>query len=185
MARSDCALNLRTLFATLQALLTSCIQVSQASNITASSTVLPSGTVQRNTTAANSLDESQTTTLASNIFTSALQNSSVSVEGKTSTFLWYSTSLGFGGTTTLPSTTSVISNYSSTRITTSPTTVLVVRGLPDGKVIAVIAGILGALLLILLGVILWNLCIVHSVERRPASSRVEPSDMSHSASELL
>lgn len=184
MARSDCALNLRTLFATLQALLTSCIQVSQASNITASSTVLPSGTVQRNTTA-NSLYESQTTTLASNIFTSVLQNSSVSVKGKTSTFLWYSTSLGFGGTTTLPSTTSVTSNYSSTRITTSPTTVLVVTGLPDGKVIAVIAGILGALLLILLGVILWNLCIVHSVERRPASSRVEPSDMSHSASELL
>lgn len=134
------------------ALLTSCIQVSQASNITSSSTVLPSGTVQRNTTA-NSSYESQTTTLASNIFTSVLQNSSVSVKGKTSTFLWYSTSLGFGGTTTLPSTTSVTSNYSSTRITTSPTTVLVVTGLPDGKVIAVIAGILGALLLILLGVI--------------------------------
>lgn len=46
------------------------------------------------------------------------------------------------------------SNYTTTSST--PTTVLVVKGLPDGKVIAVLAGILGAALLILLGMIVSN-----------------------------
>lgn len=61
---------------------------------------------------------------------------------------------------------------------------LIVRGLPDVKVIAVIAGILGVILLILLGIIVWHLCFVQTLERRP-SSRVQPSEVSGSVSELF
>jgi len=77
-----------------------------------------------------------------------------------------------------------VSEFNYTTTLATPTTVLIVKGLPSVKVVAAIAGVLGAILLILLAVIVWNLCIAEVVLTR-RSSRVVPSDTTEGVSEVI
>ena len=138
------------------ALLASRIQITQASNstISPSSLVVLSSTIQYNITAnSSSLYETQTASTRTNVIPS-VSPSSVANGSKSSAFTRYSNSMTATEVTasvTEPTISIMQSNYTTTSST--PTTVLTVKGLPDGKVIAVLAGILGAALLILLGII--------------------------------
>lgn len=183
MVWNDCPLHLQFLFKLTQAvfvLLLNRCQVTKASNITASSNfvVLPSWTTRTFT----SLHITQTTNIAKIGNSSSIINQSVpSIAKSTSVFSIFPTSLSTK-TRALPETTISVTQFSDA---VTPTTAIIVTGLPDEKIVFVIAGILGAILVILFGTILWNLCIPLYILRRRPSSRVGPSDVIRNVSELV
>lgn len=194
MSWNDCSHNFEIMFTLLQAILAllgSRIQVTQASSATLSpiSLVSPSSTIMQhnNTASSASLYATKMVSFTTNVNTTSYVSltPSTSSRRESSLFSRYTKTVTLSKTVVLPTTTTSVtqSNFTSTPAipTATPATVI---GLPDGKVIAAIAGILGAILLILFGIIVWSLCIVQTLERRP-SSRVQPSKMSGSVSELV
>lgn len=143
--------------AVLALLLSNRNQVTEGATITVSpsSLGLHSLTIQRNiTTSSASLYEPKTTTLTTNVVSSVNFTSSASPAVKRSIlFSRYTKTVSSTVTTAFPTTRISVTQSNYTTTPTVPTTVLTVKGLPDGSVIAVMAGILGAILLILFGII--------------------------------
>lgn len=80
-----------------------------------------------------------------------------------------------------------VTQYKHTAVHVTPTKVVItrIRGIPSMTIITVIASVLGAILLLLLAIIIWDLCIVHVLPWRP-TSRVEPrGDVSHVRSDMV
>lgn len=129
----------------------------QATTITVSpsSLVVPSLSIQNNITANSlSINETKTTSvrtssIASSVFLTSSSKNAQSVIHSRDTKSWTKSSLATMSQTASKS----ISQFKYTTTLATPTTVLIVKGLPSVKVVAAIAGVLGAILLILLAVI--------------------------------
>lgn len=177
---------LKSLFIAILAFLSSRIQGNQATTITISpsSMAVRSSAIQMDLTTKSlsfirtNTASFQTTFVASS--SSSFHTSSLSSISQSLVHSRYTKT--FTSTVTCVTPTSLIpvtqSNY------TMPTSVVTIKGLPSIKVITAIAGVLGAILLVLLAIIIWDLCIVEVLPRRP-TSRVEPSDVSVSVSEMV
>ncbi|KAL9963457.1 hypothetical protein ACROYT_G026968 [Oculina patagonica] len=189
-----CLLHLKTLLAIIQAtlaLLSSSFQGNQAATITVSpsSSVLPSSTIQRNfTTNSWSLNETtmnslRTTAIVSSVMTSSSSSAAQSLVH--STYTYTKTWTHSSGATMSPTTSiKAVSQSNYTTAPALPTTKLIIKGLPSVKVVAAIAGVLGAILVMLLAIIVWYLCIAEVLPVR-RSSRVAPSDVTESVSDVL
>ncbi|XP_022792376.1 cell wall integrity and stress response component 2-like [Stylophora pistillata] len=193
-------LQLRFQYIVIQAIvavLSSCIQLNQASTITvspSSSMVSHSSVLQRGFTAMTSWSVVRTTTSSfqktsvapssSNYFSTSSSSSmtpSSVVQSKNSKTFTTSVSCATSTSQTL------VTQYKHTAVHVTPTKVVIyrIRGIPSMKVITVVASVLGAILLVLLAIIIWDLCIVEILPRRP-TSRVEPrNDVSHVCNDMV
>lgn len=177
---SDFSFRVRILFTVSQVALVLLRSGNQAAAITVSpsSLVVPSLTIQNNLTT-NSLSTNGTKTtfvrtksIASSLFllTSSSKNAQSAVNSR------YTKTWTRSSWITMSQTASTsVTQFHYTTTPALPTTVLVIKGLPSVEVVAAIAGVLGAILLILLAIIVWNLCIAEGLHTR-RSSRVVPSD---------
>lgn len=140
----------------------------QATTITVSpsSVVVPSLSIQNNITANSlSINETKTTSvrtssIASSVFLTSSSKNAQSVIHSRDTKSWTKSSLATMSQTASKS----ISQFKYTTTLATPTTVLIVKGLPSVKVVAAIAGVLGAILLILLAVIVSMLTGLYFVK---------------------
>lgn len=160
----------RFLFAVIQAALTLLLndrsQLTQASNITSSSVVHISSTADHIKTTFVSFCATQTTSLTTTMVSSIVLNQSKTFTTKTTS--------SSSKASKIPRTTISVTQFNDA---VTPTTAIHVVGLPDEKVIYAIAGILGAILVLLLGILFWYLCVpLHLLLRRPLS-RIQPSGM--------
>lgn len=188
MSKNEHSDRVRSLFTIIQVALALLSSSNQATIITVSpsSLVVPSFSIQNNiTTNSLSINETKTTSVrtssvASSAFLTSSSKNTQSVTQSRYTKTWTKSSLATMSQTASKS----VSEFNYTTTLATPTTVLIVKGLPSVKVVAAIAGVLGAILLILLAVIVWNLCIAEVVLTR-RSSRVVPSDTTEGVSEVI
>ena len=140
--------------------LSSSIQGNHAATITVSTslTILPSSTIQRNSTTnslsynATTVASLRTTTIVSSVFLTSSSSSSTkslvaSRYSKTKTWSQVSEA------TVSPTASISVNQYNYTAAPAMPTTVLIIKGLPSVEVVAAISGVLGVILLMLLAVI--------------------------------
>lgn len=183
MLWNDCSLEIqpRFLFTVIQAVLTLLLndgsQRTQASNITSSSVVHISSTSDHIKTTFVSFYATQTTSLTKTMVSSIAFNQSETFTTKTTS--------SSSKASEIPRTTISVTQFYDA---VTPTTAIHVVGLPDEKVIYAIAGILGVILVLLLGILLWYLCVPLHVLRGRSLSRIQPSGMpvgGSTASELV